>query len=393
MRNFINLLDEQFLSSITEIFLYRMLLVSADSHHTGESSLNMTRGVTEVSHSVHDLHMLIFMICCAIAFVVFGVMFWALFRHRKSRGAQAQHFHESTSIEVIWTLIPILILIAMAVPATKTLITMEDTSKSDLTVVVTGSQWKWHYRYLDSDVKFFSRLKTSMDEINNLKEKGEHYLLEVDNPLVIPIGKKVRFLMTSDDVIHAWWVPAFAVKKDAVPGFINEAWAKIDKPGIYRGQCAELCGTHHAYMPIEVHAVPQAEFDAWFAQQEQKIQAEHHAAAAALEQTLTMEELLTLGKAVYEQSCLACHQAEGQGIPGVFPAITGSAIALGDVSEHIRIVTDGKAGTAMQAFREQLSAKDIAAVVTYERNALGNNTGEAVQVQQVQTILKGASHE
>lgn len=356
-----------------------------------ESAINMPKGVTDISRSVYDLHMLIFTICCVIAAVVFAVMFWALIHHRKAKGAVAKQFHESTTVEILWTLIPVLILIAMAIPATKTLIAMEDTEQSELSVVVTGSQWKWHYRYLDTGIEFFSRLKTPMEEIKNQQKKGEKYLLEVDNPLVLPIGRKVRFLVTSDDVIHAWWVPAFAVKKDAVPGFINSTWANIDEPGIYHGQCAELCGTHHAYMPIEVHAVSQEEFDQWLADQQRAIAAKEQAAQAALSEELTLEESMALGEKVYQQSCLACHQDQGQGIPGVFPALAGSIMALEDIEGHIRVVAHGQSGTAMQAFASQLSAKEIATVVTYERNAFGNETGDVIQVQQVQAILEEQS--
>lgn len=245
-----------------------LLAWSAAAH--AELGLNMPRGVTSVSREVYDLHMLIFWICVAIGVVVFGVMFWSIFHHRKSRGAVAAQFHESTLVEIVWTIIPMLILIGMAVPATKTLVRMYDARDAELTVKVTGYQWRWQYDYLDEGVGFMSVLSTPAAQIRNVADKGEHYLLEVDNPLVLPVGKKVRILTTAADVIHSWWVPDLGWKRDAIPGFINENWTLIEKPGIYRGQCAELCGKDHGYMPIVVKAVPEAEFDAWLAQMKAK---------------------------------------------------------------------------------------------------------------------------
>jgi cytochrome c oxidase subunit II len=224
---------------------------------------NMPVGVTGISHEIYDLHMLIFWICVAIGVVVFGMMLYSIIRHRRSKGFRASQFHESTTVEILWTIVPFLILIGMAIPATKTLIAMEDTSDSDMTIKITGYQWQWHYDYLDEGVSFYSRLATPRAEIYNETDKSKHYLLEVDNEVVLPINKKIRFLVTSNDVIHAWWVPAFGVKRDAIPGYINQIWAEIEKPGIYRGQCTELCGRDHAYMPIVVRAVRQAEFDKW----------------------------------------------------------------------------------------------------------------------------------
>ncbi|MGB1321385.1 MAG: cytochrome c oxidase subunit II [Vibrio gallaecicus] len=348
-----------------------------------ESDYNMTQGVTEISGKVYDLHMLIFYICCAIALIVFGVMFYSIIHHRKSKGAVAAHFHESTKVEIIWTIIPILILIAMAIPATKTLIAMEDTSQSDLTIKITGSQWKWHYSYFGEDVEFFSLLATSDKQIEGIEEKGAHYLLEVDKPLVLPINRKVRFLMTSDDVIHSWWVPAFAVKKDTVPGFINEAWTKIDEPGVYRGQCAELCGRAHGFMPIVVQAMEEDDFDAWLVKQKEEAAIAKQQAQEALGSSLTMDELYAEGETIYNARCAVCHQVNGEGITGAFPAIKGSAIALGDLSTHLDTIVYGRPGTAMQAFDAQLSEKEIAAVVTYQRNAWGNDTGDVVQASDV----------
>ena len=232
-----------------------------------EQPMNMPVGVTDISQGVFSMHMLALWLVTAIGVLVFVAMFYSILVHRKSRGITPATFHESTTVEAVWTIIPFIILVVLAVPATKTLIEMEDTSGYDLTVKITGYQWLWHYEYLDQGVDFYSVLSTPRSQINNLEQKNENYLLEVDNELVLPVGKKVRFLITANDVIHAWWVPELAVKKDAVPGFINEAWTKINEPGIYRGQCAELCGRDHGFMPIVVRAVPQAEFDNWLAEQ------------------------------------------------------------------------------------------------------------------------------
>ncbi|RSD30884.1 cytochrome c oxidase subunit II [Vibrio pectenicida] len=355
----------------------------ATSVSAEQPSLNMTKGVTGISSQVYDLHMLIFYICCAIAVVVFGAMFYSMYHHRKSKGAVAANFHESTKVEIIWTVIPIIILVLMAIPATRTLVAMEDTSQSDLTIKITGSQWKWHYSYFGEDVEFFSLLATSQKEIDGIEEKGAHYLLEVDNPLVLPINRKVRFLMTSDDVIHSWWVPDFAVKKDTIPGFINEAWTRIDKPGIYRGQCAELCGRAHGFMPIVVQAMEEDDYDAWLVAKKAEIEKVKQEAAASLTASLSKEELMNVGEKVYLDRCAVCHQASGAGIPGAFPAITGSKVATGEVTKHIDVIVNGRPGTAMQSFANQLSDKEIAAVVTYQRNGLGNKVGDIVQASDV----------
>ena len=227
---------------------------------------NMPVGVTEISREVFDLHMLIYWICVAIGVIVYGIMAYAIVMHRKSKGHKAAQFHESTTAEFIWTLVPLVILIAMAVPASKVLIKLENTGNADMTVKITGYQWLWHYEYLGEDINFYSALSTQREEIYNLKKKNEDYLLEVDEELVLPVGRKIRFLVTSNDVIHAWWVPDLAVKKDAIPGFINEVWTKIDEPGVYRGQCAELCGRGHAFMPIVVRAVVEDEYQQWVKQ-------------------------------------------------------------------------------------------------------------------------------
>lgn len=351
------------------------------------SDYNMRKGVTDISQNVYQLHMTIFLICCVIGVIVFAVMFWALIHHRKSKGAIASQFHESTKVEILWTAIPFIILVVMAIPATKTLIAMEDASKADLTIKVTGSQWKWHYEYMSHDVDFYSVLSTPREQMNDQEAKGEHYLLEVDRALVIPTEKKVRFLMTSDDVIHSWWVPDFAVKKDANPGFINEAWTKVNEVGIYRGQCAELCGKDHGFMPIVVDARSPEEFELWLTEAKKEKQQQAEASAALLDKTLTKEELMAVGEQVYMGYCAACHQPTGLGLPGVFPAMKGSALVQGDLKPHIDILLNGRPGTAMQAFGKQLSIKQIAGVITYKRNSWGNNTGEVIQPSQIQAEI------
>ncbi|MEO0442792.1 MAG: cytochrome c oxidase subunit II [Pseudomonadota bacterium] len=338
------------------------------------STINMPVGVTPISQEVFGLHMLIFWICVAIGVVVFGVMFYSMIVHRKSNGAKASNFHDSTVLEVAWTIIPFAILIAMAIPATSSLIKIYDTGDADVDIVITGYQWYWGYEYLDQGVSYFSRLSTPQEQIYNQAPKGENYLVEVDEPLIIPTNKKVRFLVTANDVIHSWWVPELAVKRDAIPGYINESWTYIEEPGTYRGVCAELCGKDHGFMPIVVKAVPEADYVAWIGERRQ--QAEKIAAMA--KQTFTLEDLLAKGQDVYNKACLACHGVNGEG--GVGKAITGSPIATGDAAAHIDIVVNGsRNNAAMAAYKDTLSEVDIAAVLTFQRNALGNSVGDLIQ--------------
>lgn len=349
-----------------------------------EYGFNLQNAVTPLARDVLQLHNLIFFICVGIFVLVFSFMFYSIFAHRKSRGAKPAAFHESTTMEIIWTIIPFLILVVMAIPSTATVIKIYDTkSEADLLVKVTGYQWKWQYEYLEHDVGFFSSLATPRAQIDNQQAKGANYLLEVDQPLVLPVGKKVRFLITANDVIHSWWVPAFAVKMDAIPGFIREAWAKIDEPGVYRGQCTELCGRDHAFMPVVVEAVPQDKFEVWLRQRQEQTKL----AAASSDKEWTKADLVARGEKVYAQ-CAACHGPTGGGVKGLAPALTGSKIATGAVKDHINIVLKGKPGTAMQAFGPQLNDLDIAAVITFERNALGNNKGEVVQPAQVKALRR-----
>ncbi|MBS7662784.1 cytochrome c oxidase subunit II [Pseudomonas lalucatii] len=361
-----------------------LLLWLAMGSAQAEWGVNIAPGATEVSRSVFDLHMTIFWICVVIGVLVFGAMFWSMLVHRRAAGQKPAHFHESTTVEILWTVVPLLILVLMAIPATKTLIDIYDSGESELDVQVTGYQWKWHYKYLGQDVEFFSNLTTPAEQINNQAEKGPHYLLEVDEPLVVPVGAKVRFLITSADVIHSWWVPALAVKKDAIPGFVNESWTRIDEPGIFRGQCTELCGKDHGFMPVVVEAKSKEDFAAWLAERQQ-------AAAAEKELTSkqwTLEELMARGEKAYATSCAACHQAGGEGLPPMFPALKGSAIATGPADGHIAIVVNGKPGTSMAAFGKQLSEVDLAAIITYERNAWGNKLGDMVTPQDIVAFKK-----
>lgn len=338
--------------------------------------LNMTEGVTATSRNIYGLHMDILIWCCVIGVVVFGIMFYSMIMHRKSRGAKADNFHESTTLEIIWTVIPFAILIIMAFPATTTLKEIYDTDEADMDIVITGYQWKWKYEYLGQDVSFFSLLSTPSSEVKNETTKNPNYLLEVDEPLVIPINKKIRFLITANDVIHSWWVPDLAVKKDAIPGFMNSSWTRVDVPGIYRGQCAELCGKDHGFMPIVVKAVPQAEYDEWIAKRRES----SAKLKAMANQTFTFDELYSKGEQVYNTVCVACHQPGGVGIPPTFPAIKGSLVATGPIEGHLNMVINGSSkNPAMAAFGDQLSEVDLAAVVTYQRNAFGNNMGDSVQ--------------
>jgi cytochrome c oxidase subunit 2 len=350
------------------------------------SNVNMSPGVTEVGRQIYDLHMIILWICVVIGIVVFSVMFYSIIYHRKSRGVTPATFHESTRVEIAWTVVPFLILVIMAVPATTTLLNIYDHEDAELDIVVTGYQWKWKYEYLNDEgenVSFFSNLRTPQSEIYNTAAKGQNYLLEVDEPLVLPADTKVRFLITANDVIHSWWVPQLAVKKDAIPGFINEVTTRTDVEGIYRGQCAELCGDNHGFMPIVVNVVKKEEYDEWFG----KKQAEAAEIKELMAQTFTLDELMERGKAVYDSNCLACHGANGQG--GLGNAIAGSPVATGPAGPHLEISIDGVPGTAMQAFGGQLNDVDMAAVVTYQRNAFGNNMGDLIQPIDVYNHKKG----
>ena len=353
-----------------------------------EYKLNLQTPNTVLGEKIYDLHTIVTIICFVIFIGVFGFMFYAVFKHRKSVGHKAAQFHENTAVEVAWTLIPAVILIALAVPATGTLITMRDGSEADLTIKATGYQWKWGYDYLKGEgegISFYSMLSTPRAQIDGTDVAGRnanpHYLLETDTHVVVPVGKKVRILTTAADVIHAWYVPALAVKQDAVPGFIRDTWFKAEKAGIYRGQCAELCGKEHGFMPIVVEVMEPAAYTAWVGAQQKKAVA----AKVDPDKTWTLEDLKAHGEKVYAQNCVACHQATGKGVPGAFPALDGSKLVNGPKVDQIKLVLNGKQGTAMNAFKH-LSDVDLAAAVTYTRNSWNNKTGDAIAPADVKAL-------
>jgi len=362
-----------------------LVVAGSVSAESAMRQLNMPQGVTEVSQAAYDIHMIMMWICTAIGIAVFGFMFYVMYAHRKSRGAVAANFHENHVVELIWTIVPALILIVMAIPATSALLKVYDTENADIDIKVTGYQWKWQYEYIGEGVKYMSELRTSQDEIYGRTPKGEHYLREVTEPLVIPTGKKVRFLITGNDVIHSWWVPDFGVKRDAVPGLFTSAWAKTDTPGVYVGECTELCGLGHAFMPAVVEVKEEAEYNEWLAGKKE----EATIYASTIGKEWSFDELMVRGEEVYNRSCAACHQADGKGIAGVFPALKDSPIALGPKEGHIAMLIDGVAGTSMQSFADQLSEVDIAAVVHYERNAWGNDVGDVTQPIDVLNYKQG----
>ncbi len=348
----------------------------------GWGALNLPAGVTETSHDIHDLHMLILWICVGIGILVYGILIYSLIHHRKSKGAVPATFHENAKLEIVWTIIPFLILLSMAIPATKVMIKAYDTGASDMTIKVTGYQWKWRYTYLDEGIDFFSSLDAKSNAARQLGSRidpasVEHYLLNVDHPLVIPANKKIRILLTAADVLHAWWVPEFGWKKDAIPGFVTDGWIKVEKPGVYRGQCAELCGRDHGFMPIVVIVKTEEEYKQWVAEQKAKADA----GKLDISKTFTKDELMAKGKEVYDSNCAACHMPEGQGMPGTFPAIKGSAVAAGPIDNHVKLVVKGKGG--MPGFADQLNDAETAAVVTYQRNAFGNNKGDMIQPAEI----------
>lgn len=348
---------------------------------------NFQAPATQAAQTVIDLHNMMMIVIVIIFIAVFAVMFYSVFKHRKSRGHQAAQFHDNTLVEIAWTVAPLLILVAMAWPATKALLNMRDTSQADITIKATGYQWKWGYDYLKGEgegIRFLSLMSTPAEQISGSAAKGENYLLEVDRHLVVPVGKKIRMLTTASDVIHSWWVPALAVKQDAIPGYVRDTWFKAEKEGIYRGQCAELCGKDHAFMPIVVEVVSVEKYSKWVGEQKQLMAA----AADEAGKTYSMEELMSRGEKVYAANCGACHQANGKGLPPAFPALDGSKMAKGPMKAHIDIVLNGKPNTAMAAYGGQLGDGDIAAVVTYERNAWGNKAGDVVQPADIKAARK-----
>ncbi len=349
-------------------------------------TLNLMKGVTQLSNDVYDLHMLALWICVFVGIGVFGTMFYSIYYHRKSMGHKAEQFHENTTVEIVWTIIPTVILIAMAIPATKTMLEMNDTKEAEMSIKITGWQWKWEYEYLDNDIHFFSSLD---EESNAARQKNSginphdvpHYLLNVDKPLVVPVNTKIRFLFTAADVIHSWWVPDLGWKKDTIPGFINEAWTSIEKAGTYRGQCTELCGKDHGFMPIVVIAKEKADYEEWVAEQKGIAKA----IAGAADKEWETEELIEKGKAVYANNCASCHMTDGVGMPGTFPAITGSKVVKGNLDAQVDLLLKGKG--MMPAFGQMLSPVDFAAVSTFIRNGLGNSVGDSIQPSAIKALL------
>lgn len=372
------------MNNTKQLFAGLILLALGQESARAEYSLNLVKGVTKISHDVYDLHMLILWICVLIGIVVFGTMFYSIYHHRKDKGHKAEQFHENTTVEIIWTIIPTVILISMAIPATKTMLELDDVQDSDMSIKVTGWQWKWEYEYLDNGIHFFSSLDEASNKARQLDSgidprSVSNYLLNVDHPLVIPTNKKIRFVFTAADVIHSWWVPALGWKKDANPGFINEAWTMVEKPGTYRGQCTELCGKDHGFMPIVVVAMDQPDYDAWV----KKTQEEAQKGPDLSDQS--HDQLVAKGATVYEKNCSTCHMPGGEGVPGAFPALKGSAVVKGDIKAQAEIVLNGK--NAMPAFAKMLKADELAAVITYTRNALGNKVGDEIQPKAIQEML------
>ncbi len=342
--------------------------------------LNMPQGVTPISQDIYDLHMTVIAICGVIALIVYGVLAYIIIQHRRSKRTVSADFEENRKLEITWTIVPLLVLVGMAVPATRVLRDMDDFDAADLTVKITAHQWKWQYEYLEHGIGYYSHLSTPMEQIEGDATKERWYLLEVDKPLVLPTHKKVRFLVTSNDVIHSWWVSELCVKRDAIPGVIHEAWARIQKPGTYRGQCAELCGVNHGFMPIVVEAVGDREFDAWV-----KTTRSDQAKVRVSDEGWTMEIALGRGQDLYDRYCAACHKRDGTGLPPTFPSLAASSVAVGgSVERHIDLVLQGVANSAMQGFAPQLDDEELAAIITYERNAWGHDTGDLVTPTRVQ---------
>ena len=340
------------------------------------NEITFQKPVTVIADQIYSLHNMMMYICLAIFVAVFGVMFYSIFKHRKSVGHKAATFHESTTVEILWTIVPFIIVIAMALPATRTVVAMKDASNADMTIKVTGMQWKWGYEYLDGGAKgvnFVSQLATPRDQINDAAPKGDNYLLEVDNEVVVPVNKKVRLVLTANDVIHSWTVQRFGVKQDAIPGFVRDTWFKAEEVGTYRGQCVELCGKEHAFMPIVVKVVSDADFKTWADAKQKELAAK----AEDPSKVWTLDELKQRGEKVFNSNCAACHQVTGKGIPGSFPALDGSPVVNGPKAEQINVVLNGRNGK-MPAWKDTLSATDIAAAITYTRNAWSNKAAENI---------------
>jgi cytochrome c oxidase subunit II len=342
----------------------------------GVNQLNLPVGVTYIAADQYWIHNFLLLVCLAIFVAVFSVMFYSIWAHRKSKGHRPAAFHESTTVEIAWTVVPLLIVIGLAIPATRMVIEQKDTSQADLTIKVTGYQWLWGYEYMTGDaagISFLSRLSTPRTQIANLEPKSQTYLMEVDNPVVVPVGQKIRLVITANDVIHSWTVPQFGVKQDAIPGFVRDTWFRAEKTGVYRGSCVELCGKDHAFMPIVVEVVSQDAYRQWAETRKKELLA----AADDPKKEWTVADLTARGERVYAQNCAACHQPTGQGVAGAFPGLVGSKVVLGGQDELISILLQGKPGTAMASFK-QLSDVELAAVATYTRNAWNNQAQDPI---------------
>jgi len=386
--------EKSYSKSSLKNFLWPVIGLLASGSAVAKSSLNMTQGVTEFSKIAYDLHMIVLWICVVIGVLVFSAMIYSMFAHRKSKGVTAAQFSHSTTAEIIWTIIPIVILIIIAFPSTTALIKMEAPTDADgkgitmdMTVKVTGYQWKWKYDYLGEDISFLSTLKSDSNIARQIgsginPETVDNYLLDVDNPLVLPVDTNIRILLTANDVIHSWWVPEFGWKRDAIPGFVNEAWTNVKKIGTYRGQCAELCGKDHGFMPIVVNVISKDDYAKWLKAQK----GEQEVAKVKNNSKWTQAELMSKGKEVYNAQCASCHQKTGQGMPPAFPALDGNAVVNGPIDEQIKAVVFGRKNTAMAAFGGILSESDIAAAVTYTRNSWGNTAKDAAQPKDVKRI-------
>lgn len=348
---------------------------------------NLQPAVTRIAADIHELHEYVMLLVTVIFVGVFGFMFYSVFAHRKDKGHKAAQWHENTTVEVLWTVIPLIILVVIAWPATKVVVAQKDASNPDLTVKVTGYQWKWGYDYVRGEgegISFTSVLATPREQIEGRAPRGPNYLLEVDNEMVVPMGKKVRVLTTAADVIHSWWIPAFGAKQDAIPGFIRDLHFKAEKPGVYRGQCVELCGKEHGFMPIVVRVVSQDEYSKWVGERKKALAA----AADDPARAWTLDELKARGEKVYAANCVACHQASGKGTPPAFPPLDGSKVVTGPKEAQLDIVMNGKPNTPMAAFGKQLSDVELAAVVTFTRNNWGNKTGDQIQPAEVKALRK-----
>ncbi|WP_028100927.1 cytochrome c oxidase subunit II [Pseudoduganella violaceinigra] len=350
-----------------------------------EHQLNLQAPATKIAENIYDLHTMMMWIIMVIFVAVFGVMFYSIFKHRKSVGHKAATFHESTAVEIAWTVVPFLIVIGMALPATKTVVAMKDTSNADITIKATGMQWKWGYDYLKGEgegISFLSNLSTPREQVGNPDEqykgkRNENYLMEVDNEVVVPVGKKIRIVTTANDVIHAWMIPAFGVKQDAIPGYVRDTWFKSEYTGTFRGNCAELCGKEHAFMPIVVKVVTAEEYTAWVDGKKKEMAA----LAEDPNKTWTIDELKTKGEKVYSSTCVACHQASGKGIPGAFASLDGSPVVNGPRAEQINVLLHGKKSGKFPGempAQKQLSDTEIAAVITYTRNSWSNKPAENI---------------